>query len=904
MSSRISDIAKKLDKKPSVIMSILKEIGINVTNMNASITEDEVNRLYLKLGIRIKKKAPIIKKVVEEKKIVEQDNVIKKRVTIITKKQVELHNKEKAKTGDIPKKKVTVIKKDKKVIAKKVQPKPTTSKLKEKKQVAPKVEVKKEIPTPIVKKVDKVDGEPPRRYVKIDKDEIYKNRRDYGNKNKGFVKKPDFRKSTSNTNTFNKDRKPMGGRPTTGTRPGMGNRSTAGKTTKDETIKKPKITKNKKTNQKKDFNKSFNNTAKKSVRPSTTGSKSKKYRSQTFIPGVKRGVNEVLSEEFIINEYYSNDNIRRRKKNKKVQPKIEVLRNVKLPEIMTVKLFAEIIKKQTSDVIMKLMTLDVMASINDEIDFDTATLIADEYNIEVELDKKETEEDILFDDTEDDDKELLTRPPVVVVMGHVDHGKTSLLDAIRKTNVVDLEAGSITQHIGAYIVEINDKKITFLDTPGHQAFTSMRKRGAQVTDIAIIVVAADDGIMPQTIEAINHAKAAEVEIIIAINKIDTKGANIEKVKQELTEHGLVPEEWGGETVCVPVSAMTGENLDGLLEMINLSADMLELKANPNKQAKGTIIESRVEKGGIVATMLVKRGTLKVGDAIISGIATGRIKAMQDDKGKTISQAGPSVPVEILGMDEVPEAGDEFYAVDDLKTAKSLAERRKFEKTQDSNKKESVTLEDLFAQIQEGQIKDLNIIVKGDVKGSVEAVTESLVKITNDEVQVKVIHGAVGQITEHDVSLAELSNAIIIGFNIRPTNHIVEIAKEANVDIRLYRIIYKAIEDIEAAIKGMLTPKFKEVVSGHAEIREIFKVSGIGTIAGCMVIDGKIERNSDVRVVRDGVVVYEGKLASLKRFKDDAKEVSSGYECGMSVEKFNDIKQGDVFETFKMEEIKI
>jgi len=900
MSSRISDIAKELDKKSSAIISILKEIGVNATNMNAIITDEEENRLYRKLGLKIKNKAPIIKKEIEP--IVDEPVIVKKKVTIITKKQVEIHNKEKAKMGTVKKKTTSkVVKKE----TLKPEPKKNEKKVVIEKNVNKKTEsfekpiIKEKINKP--EKNEKVENkevkkeEPKRRYVTIDKNEINKNRREYTNK-KPYQKRPDFQKTgtrNTTTNNFSKDRRPMASKP----------KSTV--TKKDEVVTKPKPTKNKKLNQKKDFNKTYNAfAAKKPTKGTTFGNKSNKYKSQSFVTGGKRGVNEVLSEEYIINEYYSNDRLRQRKRNKKVQPKIEVLKNVKLPEIMTVKIFAEIIKKQTSDVIMKLMSLDVMAGINDEIDFDTASLVAGEYNIEATIEIKETEEDVLFDDTADNEEDLVARPPVVVVMGHVDHGKTSLLDTIKKTSVVETEAGSITQHIGAYMVDINDRKITFLDTPGHQAFTSMRKRGAQTTDIAIIVVAADDGIMPQTIEAINHAKAAEVSIIIAINKIDTKGANIEKVKQELTEHGLIPEEWGGDTVCVPVSALTGENIDGLLEMINLSADMLELKSNPKRQAKGTVIESRVEKSGVIATMLVKRGTLKVGDAIISGIATGRIRAMKDDKGTTILKAGPSVPVEVLGMDEAPEAGDDFYAVDDLKTAKSLAERRRFEKSQDTNKKASVSLEDLFAQIQEGQIKDLNIIVKGDVKGSVEAVTESLVKITNEEVQVKVIHGAVGSITESDISLAELSNAIIIGFNIRPSAHVVEIAKEASVEIKLYRIIYNAIEDIEAAIKGMLTPKFKEVVSGHAEIREIFKVSGIGTIAGCMVTDGKIQRNSDVRVLRDGVVVYEGKLASLKRFKDDAKEVASGYECGMSVEKFNDIKQGDVFETFKMEEIVI
>lgn len=644
-----------------------------------------------------------------------------------------------------------------------------------------------------------------------------------------------------------------------------------------------------------------------SGRTSYTNPKTNKFRKNRYVGGGMRNVNEVLSEDFILNEYYSDDNIRIRRSKRKgdLKPRKEVLSTVKLPELMTVKYFAETIKKQTSDVIMKLMTLDIMASINDEIDFDTALLVADEYNITAELEATVTEEDILFDDDlEDPEESLVERAPVVVVMGHVDHGKTSLLDTIKNTDVVATEAGAITQHVGAYSVHVNDRQITFLDTPGHEAFTSMRRRGAQVTDIAIIVVAADDGIMPQTVEALNHAKEAGVSIIVAINKIDLPAANPDRVKQELTEHGIVPEEWGGDVICVPVSAKTGENIENLLEMVLLTADILELKANPDRQAKGTVIESKLDAHkGVVATLLIQKGTLSTGDCIISGTSVGRIRAMTDDKGETIMKAGPSFPAVVLGLDEVPGAGETFYSVVDEKTARNLAERRRFDQHQQKTSRKPATLDELFSQIQEGSVKELKIIVKADVRGSVEAVTQSLEKLSNEEVTVKVIHGAAGTISESDISLAEVSGAIVIGFNVRPGNNVTQAAKEANVDVRLYRIIYNAVEEVEAAMKGMLDPKFKEVVTGHTQIRQIFKVSGLGTIGGCMVTDGNIKRNSDVRVVRDGIVVFEGKLASLKRFQDDVKIVQSGYECGLSVEKYNDIKENDVIEAFEMVEIK-
>ncbi len=582
-----------------------------------------------------------------------------------------------------------------------------------------------------------------------------------------------------------------------------------------------------------------------------------------------------------------------------------VLTHVTLPEFITIKDFSEGIQKRSAEVIKKLMKLGMLATINQEIDFETATLIAEEFGITTELRVEVKEEDILFDDTEDTDELLQTRPPVVVVMGHVDHGKTSLLDKIRSASVVKGEAGGITQHIGAYTVKLKGRFITFLDTPGHEAFTTMRARGAQVTDIAILVVAADDGVMPQTIEAINHAKAANTEIIVAINKMDRPGANPDKVKQELSLHGVLPEEWGGTTIVVPVSAHTGEGIDELLEMVLLTADVMDLKADPNKQAKGTVIEAKLDKSrGPVATVLVQRGTLRSGDTLVTGSIVGRVRAMTDDKGASVKKAGPSIPVEVLGLPEVPDAGDIFYAVTDEKVARQLVEKRRVKQREDQLRKSSrMTLETLSESLAAGEVKDLNLIIKADVQGSVEAVLQSLEKLSTDEIHVKVIHGAVGAVTETDLILAEVSNAVIIGFNIRPSVAIAEKAKEIGVDIKLYRVIYNAIEDIQAAIKGMLKPIFEEAVLGHIEIRQIFKVSNVGTIGGAYVTDGKIPRSSEVRVVRNGIVVHEGKLASLKRFKDDAKEVQAGYECGLSVENYNDIKEGDIIEAFEMREIK-
>lgn len=593
------------------------------------------------------------------------------------------------------------------------------------------------------------------------------------------------------------------------------------------------------------------------------------------------------------------------KKTEKKKEKKEIV-HVLIPDSITVGELASRMKRSATEVIKKLMLLGTMASVNEELDFDTASLIADEFGCTFEHEIILTDEEKLFNDIEDSPESLKPRSPVVVVMGHVDHGKTSLLDTIRNTNVTEGEFGGITQHIGAHRVRVGDKKITFLDTPGHEAFTAMRARGALVTDIAILVVAADDGIMPQTIEAINHARAAEVSIIVAINKIDKDGANPDRVRQELTEHGLVPEEWGGDTICVEVSAKKGTNIDQLLDMVLLVAEMKELKANPDRAAKGTVIEAKLDKGrGPVASVLVQNGTLRVGDIVVAGTAVGHVRAMTDDKGKNVKKAGPSIPVEILGLSEVPEGGDVFYAVDDERKARDVVAARKFKDKQERQKSvTAVSLDNLFEHIEAGKMKDLNIIVKADVQGSVEAVKQSLERITNDEVRVNVIHGAVGAVTESDIMLASASNAIIVGFNVRPTSGVAAAAEDSGVDIRLYRVIYDAIEDIEKAMKGMLAPTFREAVIGHVEIRTTFKVSGIGTIGGAYVLDGKIQRNSLVRVVRDGIVIHEGELASLKRFKDDVKEVASGYECGLSIDKYNDIKDGDVIEAYVMEQVEI
>ena len=582
---------------------------------------------------------------------------------------------------------------------------------------------------------------------------------------------------------------------------------------------------------------------------------------------------------------------------KKQQLKVEI------PDEIAVGELASRMKKTAAEVVKQLFKLGVFASVSDVIDYDTAALVAMELGCKVEKEVIVTVEEKLIDDHADSEEELVSRAPVVVVMGHVDHGKTSLLDYIRHANVASGEAGGITQHIGAYTVEINGSPITFLDTPGHEAFTSMRARGAMVTDVAILVVAADDGIMPQTVESINHAKAAGIPIVVAINKMDKVGANPDRIKQQLTEYDIVSEEWGGDTIICPISAKTGAGIDNLLENLVLQAEVLELRANPNRAAKGTVIEARLDKGrGPIMTVLVQNGTLHLGDIIIAGTCVGRVRTMINDKGQRVTEAGPSTPVEISGLSEVPSAGDIFNAVADERMARELAEERRIQQNSGSGTAKKVSLEDLFSQIQAGEMKTLNLIVKADVQGSAEAVKASLEKISNEEVRVKVIHSAVGAINESDVMLAATSGAIIVGFNVRPDSAARDSAARSNVDMRMYRVIYDCINEIEAAMKGMLAPKFRESVIGHAEVRETYKVSKIGTVCGCYCQDGKIQRGCQVRVLRDNIVIHEGELASLRRFKDDVKEVAAGYECGMQIEKFNDVKVGDVIECFVMEQI--
>jgi len=620
--------------------------------------------------------------------------------------------------------------------------------------------------------------------------------------------------------------------------------------------------------------------------------KKKEYRDEAFEGKGKKGKKQKNVVEV------------KKPQNKPEEKKEEQIKQIVIPEVLTIKELADKMKIVPSVIVKKLFLQGKVVTVNQEIDYDTAEEIAMEFDVLCEKEEVVDVIEELLKEDEEDESLMVKRPPVVCVMGHVDHGKTSLLDAIRDSNVTGREAGGITQHIGASVVEINGEKITFLDTPGHEAFTAMRMRGANSTDIAILVVAADDGVMPQTIEAINHAKAAGIEIIVAINKIDKPSANIERVKQELTEYELIPEDWGGSTIFVPVSAHTKEGIQELLEMILLTAEVMELKANPNRAARGLVIEAELDKGkGAVATVLVQKGTLHVGDAIAAGSAHGRVRAMMDDKGRRVKEAGPSQPVEILGLNDVPNAGEVFVGCASDKEARAFAEtfisQNKVKLLEETKSK--MSLDDLFNQIQEGNLKELDIVVKADVQGSVEAIKQSLLKLSNDEVVVKIIHGGVGAINESDVILASASNAIIIGFNVRPDATAKEIAEREGVDLRLYRVIYNAIEDVEAAMKGMLDPVFEEKVLGHAEVRQTFKASGVGTIAGAYVLDGIFERNCSVRLVRDGIVVFDGPLASLKRFKDDVKEVRAGYECGFVFENYNDIKEGDQVEAYKMVE---
>ena len=663
----------------------------------------------------------------------------------------------------------------------------------------------------------------------------------------------------------------------------------------------------------KDNRKFEESTRKTKNRPSKGGNEDISFDTLRDIQSESNFSNMFNDTEGKMFDYYDLSRRKGNKKNKKkpteskdhIDQKIFELTDIDIPETITVKELAEKLKKQAAEVIKKLMAFGILATLNNELDFDTAFLVAGEFGVTAHKKEVVSDEDILFDESDDIEEDLEPRPPIVVVMGHVDHGKTSLLDAIRSTNVIEKEAGGITQHIGAYKIKVNDREITFIDTPGHEAFTAMRARGAQVTDVAIIVVAADDGIMPQTVEAINHAKAAGVSIIVAINKIDKEAANIDRVKQEIMEYGLVPEEWGGDVICVPISAKLGKNIDSLLEMVLLVADMKELKSNPNKQAKGTVLEARLDKNtGVTASLLVQRGTLNTGDTIVVGSVIGKIRGMTDDKGQKVKAAGPSTPVEVIGLTEVPDAGEVFYEVENEKVAKHLIEKRKRKQREEMLRKASpVTLDNLFNQIEEGKLKDLNIIIKADLQGSVQALRASLEKIRNEEARVRIIHSNVGGITESDVTLAKVTNSIIIGFNVRAEANAKAYADKEGVDIKIYSVIYNAIDDVEAALKGMLQPKYKEVIQGTAEIRQTFKITGAGMIAGCYVLDGKIVRNSGLRVIRDNVVIHDGKLSSLKRMKDDAKDVAAGYECGVQIENYEDIKVGDKLESYIMEEIK-
>lgn len=641
------------------------------------------------------------------------------------------------------------------------------------------------------------------------------------------------------------------------------------------------------------------------TRPNAPKPSQKKEKAQAEAPAKKEKNNKPNKPQKPQNAKAQGKKESKKKQDRPAKPASEI-KEVEIEDEITVLDFAKLIGKSVAEVISKLITLGVMANQNQKIDYDYASLIGDEFGVTVKLKEQETDSDDPYGlDYEDREEDLVLRSPVVTVMGHVDHGKTSLLDAIRKTSVTKREAGGITQHIGASTVNVNGKRIVFLDTPGHEAFTAMRSRGAMVTDIAVLVVAADDGVMPQTIEAINHAKAANVPIIVAVNKMDKPEANIDRIRQELTEQDLVVEAWGGDVIDVPVSARNGDGIDDLLEMILMVAEMEELKANPNRKAVGTIVEAQLDKGrGPVATVLVQKGTLKSGDMVVTGKASGRIRAMFDDKGKKINKAKPSTPVVILGLSDVPEAGDMIYAVKDEKTARSIAQaQREHEREEKMNATSRVSLDDIFSKIQEGNLKELNIVIKTDVRGTIDAVKQSLEKLSNDEVRVNIIHGAVGGVTESDVMLASASNAIIIGFNVRPTQVAIDMAKQENIDMRTYRVIYDAINDIEAAIEGMLEPKYKEVVLGRAEVRQVFKIPGAGNVAGIYVKSGVIRRSASVRLMRDNVVLYEGEINSLKRFKDDARELATNFEGGLGLENYNDIKVGDEIEAYVMEEIK-
>ena len=929
---KIHEIAKKLNINSKDVLNKAKDLGFNIKSHLSAVSEEDAEKIINSL-----KNSNITNKEVKKdnnskKEQADKGHVIIRREVIISDEEDKKNEKEqtKVKSNNFTQERRN---KNFNIVYRNKTTRPLTASelfgLKEDKKEEVKVkeetkiveEVKKEEKKEIKTNEDNIvreENKEIKKNMNIENNKkdnyIRKNNNNYNNKNNNFNKMKNKnnnnlngynnRRNNNQNNQYNNRRKVLDEK---GIEKNIKNIMSAENQEKDivreysnKAIDKQKNNRNDDKNRKPQKNKKSNN-----YEFSNDKLKSLKQESK---------LSNMFTEGSML-DYYdlgSNRVRKNKKKNQKIQPsedrvkqKIFKLTEITIPETITVKDLAAELKKTSSEVIKKLLSFGILATINNVLDFDTAYLVASEFGVTAKKKEVIKEEDILFDESEDREDELISRPPVIVVMGHVDHGKTSLLDAIRSTNVIEGEAGGITQHIGAYKVEINGRSITFLDTPGHEAFTSMRARGAQITDIAILVVAANDGVMPQTVEAINHAKAAGIPIVVAINKIDLESANVERVKQELSEYGLIPEEWGGDTIYVPISARNHQNIDTLLEMVLLQADMLDLKVNPHKQAKGTVIEAKLDKSkGVIASVLVQRGKLDVGDTIVVGSVIGRIRAMTNDKGQRVKTAGPSTPVEITGLSEVPTVGDTFYEVKDEKMAKHLIERRKRQQREkELNKTAKVTLDDLFNQIEKGNLKQLNLIVKADVQGSVEAVKQSLEKLSNDEVVVKVIHSNVGGVTETDVTLAKVSNAIIIAFNVRPNKIAKEMAEKDGVEIKTYSVIYNAIEDVELAMKGMRDPEYKEVIIGNAEIRQTFKVSNVGTIAGCYVTDGKIARNSIVRVIRDDVVIYEGKLISLKRFKDDVKEVSSGYECGIQLENFNDLKVGDILEAHIMEEIK-
>ena len=929
---KVHELAKKLDKTSKEIITIAQELGAEVKSHMSSLEDDIVSKIENKVkGVKTtEKKETKTNKEKEVKKEKNDEPVIIRRHVIISDEEIKRkEEEEKKKKQEKQKNNVGFIEKnrnkDYNIVYRNKPNKPlTVSELfglgSNKKEEKKKEEVKSQEVKVQEKKEETV------KEVSTKTNVIENNNKQEATRNNNY-KNNSFRNNNNGENRFNNrnnNQRNNNGRPfnnRNNNNGGFGNRRPLDERGIEKNIKnimsdipeKENVRDYGKANKQKNNNSKFDeNRTKKQNRNRRNDNdfnedKLKSLKQESSLS------NMFNDQEGGMLDYYDLTTARGRKNKKRVnkndeertKQKIFELKEITIPETISVKDFAAEIKKTSGEVLKKLMGYGIMATLNNDIDFDTAFLIAEEFGIKAIKKETVTEEDILFDESEDTLEELQDRPPVIVVMGHVDHGKTSLLDAIRSTNVIEGEAGGITQHIGASQVEINGRTITFLDTPGHEAFTSMRARGAQVTDIAILVVAANDGVKPQTVEAINHAKAAGIPIIVAVNKIDLEGANVERVKEELTKYELVPEEWGGDTIFVPISAKQKTNIDTLLEMVLLVADMKELKANPNKQSKGVVIEAKLDKAkGPVATMLVQRGTLDIGDTIVVGSVIGRIRTMSNYKGKKVKKAGPSMPVEITGLPEVPVAGETFYEVDDEKTAKHLIERRKRQEREKSiNATAKVSLNDLFSQIEKGKLKELNLVVKADVQGSVEAVKQSLEKLSNDEVKVKVIHANVGGVTETDVTLAKVSNAIIIAFNVRPEPLARDMADKEEVEIKQYSVIYHAIEDVEAAMKGMLDPEFEEKVIGNAEIRQTFKVSNVGTIAGCYVTNGKVSRNAGIRIIRDNVVIHDGKLISLKRFKDDAKEVAAGYECGIQIENFNDIQEGDILEVYVMEEIK-